>query len=87
MIELRYSPGLFLNALDPASAIKNENMWIGLEEDMSPHRRIVVRQIAGLIARALDAREDDTALQGIRREVAELAARFPLYPERLATPR
>ncbi|NIL97899.1 MAG: phosphatidylserine decarboxylase family protein [Planctomycetales bacterium] len=53
VIELRYSPGLFLNALDPASAIKNENMWIGLEEQAAPHRRLVVRQIAGLIARRI----------------------------------
>jgi phosphatidylserine decarboxylase len=53
VIELRYSPGLFLNALDPNSAIKNENMWIGLEEAALPHRRIVVRQIAGLIARRI----------------------------------
>jgi phosphatidylserine decarboxylase len=53
VIELRYSPGLFLNALDPNSAIKNENMWIGLEEAAMPHRRLVVRQIAGLIARRI----------------------------------
>jgi phosphatidylserine decarboxylase len=53
VIELRYSPGLFLNALNPESAIKNENMWIALEEEHAPHRRIVVRQIAGLIARRI----------------------------------
>jgi phosphatidylserine decarboxylase len=53
VIELRYEPGLFLNALDPQSAVKNENMWIGWEEAAMPHRRLVVRQIAGLIARRI----------------------------------
>lgn len=53
VIRLRYSPGLFLNALNPESAIRNENLWIGLEEEASPHRRLVVRQIAGLIARRI----------------------------------
>jgi phosphatidylserine decarboxylase len=53
VIELRYHPGEFLNALDPQSAIRNENMWIGLEEEHTPHRRLVVRQIAGAIARRI----------------------------------
>jgi len=53
VIELRYSPGLFLNALNPESALKNEHLWIGLEETAARHRRIVVRQIAGLIARRI----------------------------------
>lgn len=52
-VKLHYSPGLFLNALDPESAIKNENMWIGLQETAPPHRRMVVRQIAGLFARRI----------------------------------
>lgn len=52
-IRLRYYPGKFLNALDPTSALVNENMWIGLEEEDPPHRRIVVRQIAGAIARRI----------------------------------
>ncbi|MEE2706595.1 MAG: phosphatidylserine decarboxylase [Planctomycetota bacterium] len=53
VVELRYSPGMFLNALNPESAIKNENMWIALEEEHPPYRQIVVRQIAGLIARRI----------------------------------
>ncbi len=40
--------------------------------------------IAGLISRALEAREDPAALAAIREEVAKLAARFPLYAKRLA---
>ncbi|HXE05561.1 MAG TPA: serine hydroxymethyltransferase [Bryobacteraceae bacterium] len=38
-----------------------------------------MRQIAVWIAKALEHRNDDTALERIRGEVAELAAQFPLY--------
>jgi glycine hydroxymethyltransferase len=41
-------------------------------------------QIASLIARALDAREDENALARLEDEVAVLASRFPLYASRLA---
>jgi phosphatidylserine decarboxylase len=53
VIALRYSPGGFLNALNPESAIRNENTWIGLEESSPPQRRMVVRQISGAIARRI----------------------------------
>lgn len=53
VIALRYHRGKYLNALKPASARDNENMWIGLEETAPPHRRMVVRQIAGAIARRI----------------------------------
>ena len=56
VIRLRYSPGAFLNALNPESTLKNENLWIGLEETNAPFRRLVVRQIAGLIARRIALR-------------------------------
>jgi glycine hydroxymethyltransferase len=38
-----------------------------------------MRVIAAWIARALDQRNDDAALERIRCEVAELANHFPLY--------
>jgi phosphatidylserine decarboxylase len=53
VIELRYCPGEFLNALRPESAWRNENTWIGLEEASPPHRRMVVRQISGQFARRI----------------------------------
>jgi len=53
VVALRYHPGEFLNAINPASALRNENMWIGLEENEPPYRRLVVRQIAGAIARRI----------------------------------
>jgi len=42
-----------------------------------------MKEIADLIARALDSREDESALLGIKEEVKTLASRFPLYPKRL----
>jgi glycine hydroxymethyltransferase len=38
-----------------------------------------MRQIAIWITKALEQRNDDAALERIRKEVAELAERFPLY--------
>jgi glycine hydroxymethyltransferase len=43
-----------------------------------------MRQIAAWIAKALDLRNDDAALDRIRGEVAELANQFPLYAWRRA---
>lgn len=53
VIELRYSPGKFLNAQLPESSLVNENMWIGLEESAAPHRRLTLRQVSGLVARRI----------------------------------
>jgi glycine hydroxymethyltransferase len=43
-----------------------------------------MRQIAKWIAKALEHRNDDAVLDGIRGEVAELANQFPLYAWRRA---
>ncbi len=43
-----------------------------------------MRQIGAWITKALDKRNDDAALERIRREVAELTNRFPLYAWRRA---
>ncbi|MGW8256501.1 MAG: phosphatidylserine decarboxylase, partial [Thermoguttaceae bacterium] len=53
VIALRYNPGRFFNALRKESALSNENVWIGLEEDSLPYRRLVVRQISGAFARRI----------------------------------
>jgi phosphatidylserine decarboxylase len=53
VLKLHYSPGKFLNAMDPESALVNENLWIGMEETEPPHRRLVVRQISGAVARRI----------------------------------
>jgi len=53
VIKLKYSPGKFLNAMNPDSSLVNENLWIGLEESAPPHRPLIVRQVSGLIARRI----------------------------------
>jgi phosphatidylserine decarboxylase len=80
VIELRYSPGAFLNALRRASAEKNENMWIGLEEDAPPYRRIVVRQISGAIARRIvcDLRPGEVVDRGHKLGMIKLGSRTEL---------
>ncbi|MGD9722480.1 MAG: phosphatidylserine decarboxylase family protein [Pirellulales bacterium] len=80
VIRLRYHPGAFLNALDPASALKNENLWIGLEEEQPPHRRLVVRQIAGLIARRIvcNLRSGERVARGHKFGMIKLGSRTEL---------
>jgi len=53
VVEMQYKPGEFLNALNPESTLRNEFMWIGLEETANPSHRFAVRAISGLIARRI----------------------------------
>ncbi len=80
VIELRYSPGKFMNALNPDSAIHNENMWIGLETESAPHRRYWVRQISGAIARRIvcDLRPGQTIAKGHKFGMIKLGSRTEL---------
>jgi len=80
VIEMQYTPGLFLNAMNPESSIRNENMWIGLEEEATPHRRLVVRQISGLIARRIccDAKPGDVLERGAKFGMIKLGSRTEL---------
>jgi phosphatidylserine decarboxylase len=80
VLALRYAPGEFLNALRPESALRNENMWIGLEEESPPHRRLVVRQISGAIARRIvcDLRPGETLQRGQKFGMIKLGSRTEL---------
>lgn len=53
VIGLRYRPGKYLNALRPESVRENEQLAVRLEGDEPPHRRMVVVQITGAIARRI----------------------------------
>ena len=53
VIQLVYRPGEFLNALNPDSLERNESLWIGLEQESPPHRKLSVRQVSGLFARRI----------------------------------
>jgi phosphatidylserine decarboxylase len=53
VVAMKYCPGEFLSATRPESAERNENLWIGFQEAIPPHRRFAVRQISGMIARRI----------------------------------
>jgi phosphatidylserine decarboxylase len=80
VVRLRYSPGKFLNALDPQSAVVNENLWIGMEEDEPPHRRFACRQISGLLARRIvcDLRPGQVVERGEKFGMIKLGSRTEL---------
>ena len=80
VIKLHYSPGEFLNALNPESAIRNENLWIGLEEEAAPFRPMIVRQIAGLIARRIvcELRPGEVVERGHKFGMIKLGSRTEL---------
>jgi phosphatidylserine decarboxylase len=52
VVALRYFPGCFLDARDAACAVRNEQLWIDLEES-APARLVRVKQISGAIARRI----------------------------------
>ncbi len=80
VLGLRYSPGEFRNALDPASAQVNEHTWIALEEPSPPHRKIIVRQIAGAIARRIvcDLRPGEVIARGHKFGMIKFGSRTEL---------
>jgi phosphatidylserine decarboxylase len=80
VIRLRYWPGKFLNALNPQSTLLNESLWIGLEEEEAPHRRIIVRQIAGLFARRIvcNLRPGEIVERGAKFGMIKLGSRTEL---------
>lgn len=53
VVGLTYRPGKFLNALRPISAQENEQLAVRVQETAAPYRRMIVRQIAGAIARRI----------------------------------
>jgi phosphatidylserine decarboxylase len=53
VIGATYRPGKFLNALRAVSARENEQLSLRLQGVAPPYRRVVVRQIAGAIARRI----------------------------------
>ena len=80
VISLKYSRGEFLNALNPESALRNENIWIGLQEIDPPYRRVVVRPIAGAIARRIVSvlRTGDVLERGEKFGMIKLGSRTEL---------
>jgi phosphatidylserine decarboxylase len=52
VVSLRYMPGAFLDARHPDCPLRNEQLWIDLE-DASSARLLRVKQISGAIARRI----------------------------------
>ena len=75
---VHYNPGKFLNAAVEKSSLENEQMSVGLE---SGGYRILVRQIAGLIARRIVtySREGEHVEQGQRMGIIRFGSRVDLF--------
>ncbi len=75
---VQYNPGKFLNAAVEKSSLENEQMSVGIE---SPLGRVVVRQIAGLIARRIVtySRDGDRAEQGARFGLIRFGSRVDVF--------
>ena len=75
---VHYNPGKFLNAAVEKSSLENEQMSVGLE---SGGYRILVRQIAGLIARRIVtySREGERVEQGQRMGIIRFGSRVDLF--------
>lgn len=73
-----HKAGKFLNAVSEASSIENEQASVGIVS--GPHR-ILVRQIAGLIARRIitDSKSGDTAVQGSRMGLIRFGSRVDVF--------
>lgn len=74
----RYSPGKFFNAAAEKAALENEQSDIGID---TPRGKILVRQIAGLIARRIitDHAEGHVARQGERLGLIRFGSRVDVF--------
>jgi phosphatidylserine decarboxylase len=83
---VNHAPGRFLNAAAEESSIVNEQTSVGIESGAS---RILVRQIAGLIARRIVtySREGDRVEQGDRMGIIRFGSRVDVFVPAGATMR
>ncbi|MFO8174624.1 MAG: phosphatidylserine decarboxylase family protein [Longimicrobiales bacterium] len=75
---VRYDPGRYLAAWNPKASEENEQASIGIQA--GPHR-VLVRQIAGLVARRVvtDPVEGDTVTRGERIGIIRFGSRVDLF--------
>jgi phosphatidylserine decarboxylase len=75
---LHYNPGKFLNAATEKSSLENEQMSVGIE---TPRGRVLVRQIAGLIARRIVtySRQGEHVDQGQRMGLIRFGSRVDVF--------
>jgi phosphatidylserine decarboxylase len=84
VIELRYIRGKFGNALRQETAKDNEQMWLMLEVNAPPYRRILVKQIVGAIARRIvcEVRPGELVERGQKFGMIKFGSRTELYLHR-----
>ena len=75
---LHYNKGKFFNASSDKSSLENEQQSVGLE---TPHGKILVRQIAGLIARRIVtySRMNESVRQGTRMGMIRFGSRVDVF--------
>jgi len=79
VVELvQYNKGKFLHAADEKASLDNEQSSVGVR---GPRSRVLVRQIAGLIARRIvtDARPGDSVKQGDRLGLIRFGSRTDVF--------
>ena len=74
----RYHPGKFLHAASDKASTDNEQASVGIR---GPRSAVLVRQIAGLIARRIvtDGRPGDRAVQGTRMGMIRFGSRVDVF--------
>jgi phosphatidylserine decarboxylase len=77
---VQYNPGKFLNAATEKSSLDNEQRSVGIET-ADRRTRVLVRQIAGLIARRIvtDCGVGDTVTQGDRLGIIRFGSRVDVF--------
>lgn len=75
--QIRYFPGAYLDARRSESAVRNEQLWIDMEEDGRPMR---VKQISGAIARRIVCwlKDGETVTKGERLGMIKFGSRTDL---------
>ena len=83
---LHYTRGRFFSAATEKSSLENEQMSVGIE---TAHHRLLVRQIAGLLARRVVtwSREGEQVEQGSRMGLIRFGSRVDLFLPTAATVR
>jgi phosphatidylserine decarboxylase len=78
---LRYIPGKFFAAFKEKASLENEQTAIGIEDEQG--RRVLFKQIAGIIARRIicEVREGDTVRKGERMGMIRYGSRVDVFFE------
>ncbi len=79
VIDLKYKPGRFLSADKPKAALENERLALFLRDDFG--RKLIVVQVAGLIARRIVcfAEKGDRLSRGERFGMIRFGSRLDVY--------